>query len=82
MLAVFLSRAVPFVNLDIFSYVAGITRLTLWRFTLATLAGLVPYNFLIVYLGDRMAGVGADRTVLMALLVGGLVLAPVLIRLL
>lgn len=42
---VFLSRLVPFVSFDLVSYGAGLTRMTLARFAIATFLGMLPLTF-------------------------------------
>lgn len=56
MVAVFLSRLVPFISFDMVSYAAGLTPLAFWRFAVATLAGVVPISFLLAYFGGELAG--------------------------
>jgi len=51
-LAVFASRLLPFVSFDAMSYVAGLTGLHLWRFALATIAGILPASFLLAHVGS------------------------------
>ena len=48
---VFLSRLMPFVSFDLISYAAGLSGLRLWRFGIATLAGIVPASFLLAHFG-------------------------------
>ena len=43
----------PFVSFDMISYAAGLSRLHLWRFALATLAGIVPASFLLAHFGGE-----------------------------
>jgi uncharacterized membrane protein YdjX (TVP38/TMEM64 family) len=52
-LTVFASRLMPFVSFDMISYAAGLSRLHAWRFTLATLAGIIPASFLLAHFGDE-----------------------------
>lgn len=52
---VFLSRLMPFVSFDLISYAAGVSCLYLWRFALATLAGIIPASFLLAHLGTTAA---------------------------
>ncbi len=52
-LTVFGSRLLPFVSFDVMSYAAGLSRLHLWRFFLATLAGILPASFLLAHLGAQ-----------------------------
>ncbi|MEH6836073.1 MULTISPECIES: TVP38/TMEM64 family protein [Falsihalocynthiibacter] len=55
--AVFFSRLLPFVSFDVMSYAAGLSRLHLWRFLLATFAGILPASFALVFLGaEAMEG--------------------------
>ncbi|MEC4688097.1 MAG: TVP38/TMEM64 family protein [Nitrospirota bacterium] len=42
---VFFSRLVPFVSFDLVSYGAGFTRMSLWKFSLATFVGMLPLTF-------------------------------------
>jgi uncharacterized membrane protein YdjX (TVP38/TMEM64 family) len=72
MAIVFASRLLPFVSFDVVSYAAGLTKLTLWRFALATLAGILPASFLLAHFGGEMATGELDR-ILLAVLALGLV---------
>ncbi len=45
------SRLMPFISFDLVSYAAGLSALHLWRFALATLAGIVPAAFLLAHFG-------------------------------
>ncbi|MFD0987032.1 TVP38/TMEM64 family protein [Methyloligella solikamskensis] len=53
-LAVLYCRLLPGLNLDGVSYVAGVTPLTMWRFLLGSLGGLLPYTLLLAYFGDGL----------------------------
>lgn len=56
-LTVFGSRLLPFISFDALSYAAGLSRLHLWRFLLATLAGILPASFLLAHFGaEAMSG--------------------------
>lgn len=72
MAIVFASRLLPFVSFDVVSYAAGLTKLTLWRFALATFAGILPASFLLAHFGGEMATGELDR-ILLAVLALGLV---------
>ena len=50
---VFGSRLLPFLSFDMVSYAAGLSALHLWRFALATLAGIIPASFLLAHLGSE-----------------------------
>jgi uncharacterized membrane protein YdjX (TVP38/TMEM64 family) len=73
---VFASRLLPFVSFDLVSYAAGLTVLTWWRFTIATLAGIVPASFLLAHFGAEMVAGEADQAMLAALGLGVLVAIP------
>jgi len=52
-LTVFASRLLPFISFDAMSYAAGLSRLHLWRFLIATLAGILPASFLLAHFGAQ-----------------------------
>lgn len=54
-LIVFVSRLMPFVSFDAISYAAGLSVLHLWRFILATTAGIMPASFVLAHLGAAAA---------------------------
>jgi uncharacterized membrane protein YdjX (TVP38/TMEM64 family) len=49
---IFFSRLIPFISFDIVSYGAGLTMISLRRFTLATLFGMIPVTFVYNYFGS------------------------------
>ncbi|CAN5477753.1 hypothetical protein BH09CHL1_BH09CHL1_10400 [soil metagenome] len=49
-LGIFAARLFPGLSFDVISYAAGLTRISLTRFTLATIAGAAPQAFLASYL--------------------------------
>ena len=49
---VFLSRLLPVVSFDIVSYGAGLTKMSLNKFSLATFLGMIPLTFLYNYSGS------------------------------
>ncbi len=56
---VFFSRLVPVVSFDIVSYGAGLTRISLKKFTLATFFGMIPLTFTYNYLSSlKIVGTG------------------------
>ena len=57
------SRLMPFLSFDLISYAAGLSKLHLWRFALATLAGIAPTSFILAHLGS-IAMDGDARSVL------------------
>jgi len=50
-LTVFASRLLPFISFDALSYAAGLSQLHLWRFLVATLAGIIPASFVLAHFG-------------------------------
>jgi uncharacterized membrane protein YdjX (TVP38/TMEM64 family) len=82
MTIVFVSRLLPFVSFDVVSYAAGLTSLALWRFALATLAGILPTSFLLAHFGGEMATGEIDRIMYSVLALGLLTAVPLAIHLL
>jgi len=52
------------------SYAAGLTTLSLWRFALATFAGILPASFLLAHFGGEMATGELDRILFGVLALG------------
>ncbi|MGB5082353.1 MAG: VTT domain-containing protein [Burkholderiales bacterium] len=78
---VFVSRLLPFISFDLISYAAGLTALSLWRFALATLAGIVPASFVLTHLGFEMASGETDRFMYTAFALGLLTAIPIAVTL-
>lgn len=54
---VFSSRLLPFISFDAMSCAAGLSGLHLWRFMLATFAGIIPASFVLAHFGsEAMSG--------------------------
>lgn len=51
--AVIIARISPFLSNDAVSFVAGITKMSYWRFIGATLAGITPLTILLAWLGEE-----------------------------
>ena len=49
---VFLSRLLPVVSFDVISYGAGLTKMSLKKFSMASLFGMIPLTFLYNYSGS------------------------------
>lgn len=64
---VFLSRLLPLVSFDIVSYGAGLTKMSLTKFSLATYLGMLPLTFIYNYYGATFA-VSTE----LAIILGGL----------
>ncbi len=52
LLAIMVSRLIPFISFDLVSYAAGFTPVVYWRFLLATAVGIVPASFALAHLGE------------------------------
>ncbi len=55
---VLVSRLIPGVSFDVVSYGAGLTKMSLWRFVLATFFGMLPLTFLYTSSGPLFVGRG------------------------
>ncbi|NNF78873.1 MAG: TVP38/TMEM64 family protein, partial [Rhizobiales bacterium] len=73
-------RLMPFISFDIVSYAAGLTRLTLWRFALATLAGIVPASFLLAHFGSELVSEEPKQIMIAVLAIGLIASLPLLVR--
>lgn len=81
MVTVFASRLMPFISFDLISYAAGLSCLALWRFALATLAGIIPASFILAHFGGAMADADMIRAGWMVLALGAVTGLPVLVAL-
>jgi uncharacterized membrane protein YdjX (TVP38/TMEM64 family) len=63
---VFLTRLMPVVSFDVISYGAGLTTMSLRKFTLATLFGTIPLTFVYNYFGSVLV-VGRWLTLVLGL---------------
>jgi len=68
------------ISFDVVSYAAGLTTLTLWRFALATLAGILPASFLLAHFGGEMATGELDKILLAVLALGLLTGVPLAVH--
>jgi uncharacterized membrane protein YdjX (TVP38/TMEM64 family) len=75
MAIVFASRLIPFISFDAVSYAAGLTSLTLPRFALATLLGVVPVSFVLTAIGAGLHGAEMSKPLLAV--IAGITLVPV-----
>ena len=70
-LLVFGSRLLPFLSFDMISYAAGLSKLHVWRFAVATLAGIIPASFLLAHLGSQAMNGDARTAAWTAAALGG-----------
>ena len=64
---VFLLRLLPVVSFDVISYGAGLTKMSLKKFSLATVIGMIPLTFIYNYFGSIFV-FGKGLTVILGLL--------------
>ncbi|MCF3595034.1 VTT domain-containing protein [Rhodobacteraceae bacterium LMO-12] len=76
---VFASRLMPFISFDIVSYAAGFSCLHLWRFAVATLAGIIPASFVLAHFGNEAVSGELGRAAWAAIGLGALTLTPLVI---
>ena len=82
MLAIGISRLIPFISFDIISYAAGLTSIGYLRFALATLLGIIPASFLLAHFGSKLVTSDLPNMVLTILLLGGISAMPIIIGML
>lgn len=80
MLAVCASRLLPFLSFDLVSYAAGLTPLGLWRFTIATMVGVLPASFLLAHMGSEISSFDPRRISVALLVLVLLGVVPLLIQ--
>jgi uncharacterized membrane protein YdjX (TVP38/TMEM64 family) len=51
---ILITRLIPLLSFDIISYGAGLTKISLWRFSIATFIGMIPLTFIYNYYGSIM----------------------------
>lgn len=73
---VFYLRLVPSLPYEIQNYVAGLTRIRVTHFVLATALGIGPILFILAFLGDSLQDVGSPRFLVAAVLYGVALTAP------
>lgn len=78
--AVLAARLIPVVSFDAVSYAAGLTRMGVWRFLLATTIGMAPATFVYAYLGQSAPEYLRYVLAVFGLLVVGAIVAALLRR--
>jgi uncharacterized membrane protein YdjX (TVP38/TMEM64 family) len=80
MMIVFVTRLAPFISFDVISYAAGLTKLTVGRFILATLMGIIPISFILAHLGSEVKDGEIESIATALLLLGFFTLMPLIIN--
>ena len=78
--AIFIARLLPFFSFDIISYGAGLTRISVRGFALATLLGMILPTFVVNYFGSNIFSGSALTFVLAGLMVLFFFLVPIWIK--
>ena len=74
---VFIARLLPFLSFDAVSYAAGLTQLTMMRFAVATMAGMIPASFLLAHFGAEMrADDGTGMIIGLSIFAAAILLPP------
>ena len=76
MLTVIAARLIPFVSFDADSYAAGLTKLSLFNFTVATVIGLIPMSFFLAHIGDHWATAEGNELMSWVFVAGAFSLLP------
>lgn len=71
---IFFSRLLPLISFDVVSYGAGLTRMSLRSFVLATLLGSLPMTFIYHFFGSVMA-VSSTTALILGLLIVAILFA-------
>jgi len=79
MLAVGISRLIPFISFDVVSYAAGLTSLGYMRFAFATLLGIIPASFLLAHFGSELVSSDLPNMVITILLLGSITGIPLIL---
>jgi uncharacterized membrane protein YdjX (TVP38/TMEM64 family) len=77
---VFFARLIPLVSFDVVSYGAGLTRMRLRNFILATLLGFIPMTFLYHTFGSVLTVSAPTAVTLGLLIVAALFVLPYIVR--
>lgn len=77
---IFFSRLLPIFSFDLISYGAGLTRISIKRFAMATFWGMIPPTFVINYFGSGIFSGASSALLLGAALVFLFFLVPIWIK--
>lgn len=75
-LTVIAARLIPFVSFDAVSYAAGLTKLSLFNFSVATVFGLIPMSFFLAHIGDQWVEAEGNELMSWVLVAGAVTLLP------
>ncbi len=75
-----ITRLVPILPFDVVSYAAGIAKIPLARYAVATLIGMAPSTLLVVYLGSAMILGATGALALSAVAAAVIIVAPFILH--
>ncbi len=78
-LYIFYLRLIPIVPYEIQNYLAGLTKIRLPKFMLATFLGILPVTFSLVLLGDSITDLSSPKIYIALLLIIITILIPIII---
>ena len=67
----------PFLSSDLMRCAAGLTPLKTWRFSVATLLGIIPASFLLAHFGEALVAGNMRALGVTGLALGAVTLLPV-----
>jgi uncharacterized membrane protein YdjX (TVP38/TMEM64 family) len=79
MWGVFVSRLIPVLPYDLISYAMGLTQLKIWRFSIATLIGVIPTSFFLAHIGGELAETNFEAMLSGMMTAGLVILLPVIV---
>lgn len=77
---VFFLNLVPVVPITAVNYTAGLSRISLWGYTLAVIGGLTPRAFAYSFFGDSLLNLGSKQFFLAIGLIALLIIVPAAVR--
>lgn len=80
MFIVFVSRLTPFISFDVISYAAGLTNLSLGRFFIATLIGIMPISFILAHVGSEVTNNEFESITVALIFLGFMTMIPMVIN--
>lgn len=78
-LLILTARLIPFLSFDVVSYAAGLTSISLLRFALATLAGMIPASFVLAHFGAELTAANTNQVLIAVLAMAVLMIVPIVI---
>jgi len=77
---VFFSRLLPFVSFDLVSYAAGLSSISILRFAIATLAGIIPASFLLAHFGEELSIFSSEQILLSIVIIAAMIITTIVLK--